>query len=111
MAAGRVREGVFLPRLLLTAITDVLRTSRAARVIAIVFQAVASGLIHACQGPAQAITSGVGGTVYGAAFSMAGRNLWPFILARGLNNRLGFVLLYLGGINRQTQQCLDEFND
>ncbi len=63
-------------------------------------QAIAFGLIHGYQGPAQAISIGIGGAVYGAAFLLARRNLWPLIVAHGLNDMLGFIFLYSGVIHR-----------
>lgn len=97
---GAFGEEFFFRGFLLTAIAGVLGGSRAAWVTAVVAQAVAFGLIHAYQGPAQAISIGIGGAVYGAAFLLAGRNLWPLILAHGLNDTLGFIFLYSGVIQR-----------
>ncbi len=93
-------EEFFFRGFLVTAIAAVLGASRAAWISAVVVQAVAFGLIHAYQGPAQAISIGIGGAVYGAAFLLAKRNLWPLILAHGLNDTIGFILLYSGVIQR-----------
>lgn len=93
-------EEFFFRGVLMTAIAKVLGGSRAAWISALVTQAVAFGFIHAYQGPAQAISIGIGGAVYGAAFLLAGRNLWPLILAHGINDTLGFIFLYSGVIQR-----------
>ena len=97
---GGFGEEFFFRGFLLTAIAEVLGASRAAWITAVVSQAIAFGLIHAYQGPAQAISIGIGGAVYGAAFLLARRNLWPLILAHGFNDTLGFILLYSGVIHR-----------
>ena len=93
-------EEFFFRGFLMTAIAEVLGGSRAAWISALVAQAVAFGLIHAYQGPAQAISIGIGGAIYGAAFLLARRNLWPLILAHGVNDTLGFIFLYSGVIQR-----------
>ncbi|MCZ6760070.1 MAG: CPBP family intramembrane metalloprotease, partial [Gemmatimonadetes bacterium] len=67
---------------------------------AVVSQAIAFGLIHAYQGSTQAISIGIGGAVYGAAFLLARRNLWPLVVAHGLNDTIGFIFLYSGVIHR-----------
>ena len=93
-------EEFFFRGFLMTAIAAVLGGSRAAWISAVVAQAVAFGLIHAYQGPEQAISIGIGGAVYGGAFLLARRNLWPLILAHGLNDTLGLIFLYSGVIQR-----------
>ena len=93
-------EEFFFRGFLMTAIAEALGGSRAAWISAVVFQAAAFGLIHAYQGPAQAISIGIGGAIYGVVFLLAGRNLWPLILAHGLNDTLGIILLYSGAIQR-----------
>lgn len=95
---GAFGEEFFFRGFLMTVLAQVLGGSRAAWVLALVAQAVVFGLIHAYQGPAQAISIGIGGAVYGAAFLLARRNLWPVILAHGVNDTLGLILLYAGAI-------------
>jgi len=93
-------EEFFFRGFLLTVIAQRLGASRAAWITGVLAQAIAFGLIHAYQGPAEAISIGIGGAVYGAAFLMSGRNLWPLILAHGINDTLGLVLLYAGVLSR-----------
>lgn len=95
-----VGEEIFFRGILMTGIAKILGGSQAAWVSAVVVQAIAFGLIHAYQGPVQAITIGIGGAVYGAVFLMAGRNLWPLILAHGINDTIGLTLLYSGTLQR-----------
>ena len=93
-------EEFFFRGLLLTAVAELFGGSRMAWALAVVVQAAAFGLVHAYQGPVQAIAIGIGGLVYGAAFLYAGRNLWPLILAHGINNSLGLSLLTAGVMER-----------
>jgi membrane protease YdiL (CAAX protease family) len=93
-------EEFFFRGFLMTAIAEALGASRTAWITALVLQAIAFGLVHAYQGPVQAISIGIGGAVYGAAFLLGGRNLWPLILAHGLNDTLGFILLFAGVIQQ-----------
>jgi membrane protease YdiL (CAAX protease family) len=97
---GAFGEEFFFRGFLLTTIAEALGGSRAAWIAAVVLQAIAFGLIHAYQGPAQAISIGIGGGVYGAVFLLARRNLWPLIIAHGINDTVGFILLYSGVIHR-----------
>ncbi len=89
-------EEFFFRGFLLTVIAEALGASRAAWVAAVLVQAIGFGLIHAYQGPVQAISIGIGGAVYGGAFLLARRNLWPLILAHGINDTLGLVFVYFG---------------
>jgi len=93
-------EEIFFRGFLMTTIAEVLGGSRVAWFSAVVAQAVAFGLIHAYQGPVQAISIGIGGAVYGGVFLLARGNLWPLIFAHGLNDTLGLILLYSGVISR-----------
>ena len=98
-------EEFFFRGFLLTTLGEMLGASRFAWVAAVLMQAVAFGLIHLEQGPVQAISIAIGGVVFGFAYLFArtrlpGRMLWPLILAHGLNNTLGLMLLYSGAIVR-----------
>lgn len=93
-------EEFFFRGFLLTALAETLGASRAAWFAAVFIQAAGFGLIHVGQGPVQAISIGIGGMVFGAAYLFAGKSLWPLILAHGINNTLGFILLYSGAIVR-----------
>ncbi|NKB89249.1 MAG: CPBP family intramembrane metalloprotease [Acidobacteria bacterium] len=91
-------EEFFFRGLLLTTLARLLGGSRAAVAGAVVLQAVAFGAIHLYQGPAKAAAIGVGGLVYGAAFVLAGWSLWPVILAHGINDTIGLLLVYTGTV-------------
>ena len=92
-------EEFFFRGFVLTRLAGLFGATRWAWGVAIAIQAAAFGAIHAYQGPVDMILIGIGGLVYGTAFVLLNRNLWPLILAHGINDTIGFVLLYTGAIH------------
>ena len=70
--------------------------SSTAWVIAILGSSILFGLGHLYQGTSGVITTGLAGLIFGAAYLASGRNLWCAILAHGLTDTIGFVMIYLG---------------
>lgn len=64
--------------------------------IAIVITSVIFGLAHLYQGPSGVLATAIAGLLFGAAYLASGRNLWCAILAHGLTDTIGFVMIYLG---------------
>ncbi len=91
-------EEFFFRGFVLTRLAELFGTTRWAWGLALVIQAVVFVCMHAYQGPVAMILIGIGGLVYGIAFVLVNRNLWPLILAHGINHTLGFVLLYTAAI-------------
>ncbi len=54
------------------------------------------GFGHFYKGPAGIIDSGIAGLILGAAYLLSGRVLWTTILAHGLIDTTGVVLLFFG---------------
>lgn len=81
---------------LLTRAADLGNRSPAAYWLGVLFVAVLFGIGHWYKGPAGAIDSGVAGLILGAAYMVAGRNLWAAILAHGFIDTFGVVVLFLG---------------
>jgi membrane protease YdiL (CAAX protease family) len=54
------------------------------------------GYGHYYKGPAGIVDSGFAGLILGAAYLVSGRNLWACILAHGLIDTFGVVVLFLG---------------
>ena len=71
--------------------------SRTAFAIALVAQAVLFGLVHAYQGPAGIIGTGINGLIFGALTLAARGSIWPAVIAHGSSNTIGIVSLYLAG--------------
>lgn len=91
-------EEFFFRGFVLTRLAELFGATRWAWGLAVLIQAVAFAGMHAYQGPVGMILIGIGGLVYGIAFVLVNRNLWPLIIAHGINDTVGFVLLYTGAI-------------
>lgn len=71
--------------------------SRAAFGIALIAQAVVFGLVHAYQGPAGIIGTGINGLIFGGLTVAARGSIWPAAIAHGSSNTIGILSLYLAG--------------
>ena len=69
---------------------------RLATVVAVVFAGVLMGLAHAYQGIGGMITTGTLGLLSGMLYFIAGRNIWPAVIAHGLTDVFGFTMIFLG---------------
>lgn len=81
---------------LLTRAADVGGGSPAAYLIAMVVVSVLFGYGHYYKGPAGIVDSGIAGLILGAAYLLAGRNLWASILAHGFIDTFAVVAVFLG---------------
>ncbi len=81
---------------LLNRIADLAPPRVVAQSIAILGSAVLFGVSHISQGLSGVISNFLGGLVYGILYISAGWNLWVPILAHGLEDTIGFVLIFLG---------------
>lgn len=70
--------------------------SAAAHWAAVVAVSILFGFGHYYKGPAGVLDSGVAGLILGAAYMLSGRNLWAPILAHGLIDTVGVVMLFFG---------------
>ena len=70
--------------------------SRWAWIAATLATAILFGFGHYYKGPVGIVDSGVAGLILGAAYLLSGRCLWTTILAHGLIDSTGVVLLYSG---------------
>ena len=81
---------------LINRITDLVPQRAAAPSIAILGSSLLFGVSHISQGLSGVISNGLGGLVYGILYVSAGWNLWVPILAHGLEDTIGFLLIYAG---------------
>ena len=81
---------------LLTRAAEAGGSSAAAYLAGVVVVAVLFGYGHYYNGIPGVIDSGFAGLVLGAAFLLAGRNLWASILAHGFIDTFAVVVVYLG---------------
>jgi len=84
---------------LLTRAADLGRGSAAAWWIGMVLVAVLFGYGHYYKGPAGIVDSGMAGLILGAAYLLAGRNLWASILAHGFIDTYAVILVYFGWVD------------
>jgi hypothetical protein len=84
---------------LLIRAADLGRRSTAAYWAGVVLVSLLFGYGHYYKGPAGIVDSGVAGLILGATFLLSGRNLWACILAHGLIDTFGVVMLYFGWAN------------
>ena len=83
--------------ILMRGIAFSLGDSRTAFGIALIVQAVVFGLVHAYQGPAGILGTGINGLVFGGLVLAARGSIWPAAIAHGSSNTIGIFGLYLAG--------------
>ena len=81
---------------LLTRAADIGRRSTTAYWIGIVFVSILFGYGHYYKGPSGIIDSGVAGLILGAAYMLAGRNLWACILTHGFIDTFAVIDAFFG---------------
>lgn len=81
---------------LMNRLADVGNRTRAAWVFALIVVTLAFGLAHLYQGASGVIATALSGLIFGLVYLADGRNLWSAILAHGIYDTIGFVLIYLG---------------
>ena len=81
---------------IMTRIAQLLGGGRAAWIAALFLQAIPFAIGHAYQGPVGVVGIYFGALITGAGTLIWGRNLWPSIVAHGLQDTVGFLALYTG---------------
>ncbi|RPJ76245.1 MAG: CPBP family intramembrane metalloprotease [Acidobacteria bacterium] len=70
--------------------------SAAAWVVAAIASSALFGIAHLYQGISGVVATGLTGLVFAGAYLASGRSLWAAILAHGILDTTGFVMIYLG---------------
>lgn len=81
---------------LLNRVADLGDRSRTALVLGLLWSSAMFGFAHWYQGPAGVVSSAVSGLVFGAAYLIAGGNLWVAICAHGFSDTLALLATYSG---------------
>lgn len=81
---------------LVARVAELARFTRSGWIAGVVMTSIMFGLAHLYQGPSGVIATGLSGLIFGLAYLASGRNLWCAILAHGLMDTIGFVMIYLG---------------
>ncbi len=96
---GGFGEELIFRGFLMNRLAQVFGGTRVAWAAALVLQAVIFGLGHSYQGAIGIIVTGVTGLAMGAIYLIVKRKLWIPIIIHGLNDSVGFILLYFGVIS------------
>ena len=86
-----VYRGYFMNR-----VADVVGASRAGWLISLIVVSVLFGITHLYQGTSGIIVITVTGLLLGGLYLATGRNLWVPIIVHGVNDTVGFILIFLG---------------
>ena len=97
LTAGLVEELIWRAYLM-NRVADILGEKRLALVASLFCSAALFGIVHFYQGPSGMLLSGVIGLLFGVAYLVRRRNLWPLVIAHGLINTVSFVNVFLNGI-------------
>jgi len=81
---------------LLTRLTDVMGTGRAAVVVAVLTSSLLFGLLHTQQGVVGVVLTTLDGVVF-ALLRFRFETVWASVLAHGFNNTIGFVAFFFLG--------------
>lgn len=86
-----VFRGYFMNRF-----ADLVGSNRAGWLISLVVVSILFGIVHLYQGVSGVITITLTGLVLGGLYLATGRNLWVPIIVHGVNDTLGFILIFFG---------------
>lgn len=81
---------------LMTRFAEVGRFARSSWIGGMLATSVLFGVVHAYQGVSGIIVSGLTGLVFGVVYLATDRNLWACIVAHGVLDTTGFVMMYFG---------------
>ena len=81
---------------LMNRIADLVGSSPMGWAISVTLVSALFGIVHLYQGASGMITIALTGFVLGGLYLASGRNLWLPIIVHGVNDTLGFVLIFLG---------------
>jgi membrane protease YdiL (CAAX protease family) len=81
---------------LMNRIADLVGSSHMGWAISVTLVSVLFGIVHLYQGASGIITITLTGLLLGGLYLATGRNLWLPIIVHGVNDTLGFFLIFLG---------------
>jgi hypothetical protein len=81
---------------LMTRGVDLVGSTRAGWLIGLIVVSILFGMVHMYQGMSGMIAITMTGLVLGGLYLATGRNLWVPIIVHGVNDTVGFILIFLG---------------
>lgn len=81
---------------LMNRVADLVGSNHTGWLISLVMVSILFGITHLYQGTSGIIVITLTGLLFGALYLATGRNLWVPIIAHGVNDTVGFTLIYLG---------------
>ena len=81
---------------LMNRVVDLVGTHRAGWLLSLAVVSALFGLVHLYQGASGVIVITMTGLLLGGLYLITGRNLWVPIIVHGVNDTVGFILIYLG---------------
>lgn len=90
-------EEMLVRGFLLDRLTGVFGGGRLAVLLAVVISSLLFGLGHAYQGSAGVIAAGVAGVLYASFYLLSGRSVWVTVLAHGMLDTVGFIVIFASG--------------
>lgn len=81
---------------LMNRVADLVGANRSGWVISLIAISILFGVSHLYQGTSGVIVITLHGLLLGALYLATGRNLWVPIIAHGVNDTVGFILIFLG---------------
>ncbi len=86
-----VYRGYFMHRL-----KDIFKNEKVGWMFGLIISSFLFGGIHLYQGASGMISVGLFGLSFGILYFASGKNLWAPILAHGISDSAGFVMIYFG---------------
>ncbi|MCM3903488.1 MAG: CPBP family intramembrane metalloprotease [Pyrinomonadaceae bacterium] len=81
---------------LMNRVADLVGSASAGWLISLIVVSLLFGIVHLYQGTSGVIVITLHGLLLGALYLATGRNLWVPIMAHGVNDTVGFILIFLG---------------
>lgn len=91
-----VGEEVTYRGYIMNRVADFFGRTAAAWAMAALVASVLFGVTHLYQGVAGVVSNFVGALFYSSLYLLRNRNLWPPILAHGMENTVAFILIFMG---------------
>jgi membrane protease YdiL (CAAX protease family) len=86
-----IYRGYFMHRF-----SDLFKRSNAGWIIGMILANMLFGFGHMYQGPSGMIATGISGLVFSGLYFASGKNLWAAIIAHGIYDTIGFLMIFFG---------------